>query len=176
MTESYAHTFNVTGCCVKIHPYFCPLDDGFVLLHVPAEYLGGGVRCGQTRHPHPQRQSAGLDRPWGSLRAIPRHIWEFSYKYWLWVKIENDITFFIMIYDDVCVLSLAAIDALMKVLKVEQKLRPFPKVLNLVACFLYICLSKQIVCCNAQVLMGTNFVWIFFSFDFKNVHMAVCVL
>lgn len=75
------HIHKTSLVAVLRYPYFCPLDDGFVLLHVPAEYLGGGVRCGQTRHPHPQRQSAGLDRPWGSLRAISRHIWEFSYKY-----------------------------------------------------------------------------------------------
>lgn len=43
-----------TGCYIQICPRFCPPDDGYVLLHVPAEYLGGGVRRGQTRHPHPQ--------------------------------------------------------------------------------------------------------------------------
>lgn len=32
----------------------CPPDDGYVLLHVPAEYLGGGVRRGQARHSHRQ--------------------------------------------------------------------------------------------------------------------------
>lgn len=30
-----------------------PTDDGFVLLHVFAKYLGGCVWCGKAGHPHP---------------------------------------------------------------------------------------------------------------------------
>lgn len=52
-------------------------DDGHVLLHVPAEYLGGGLRCGQTRNFDPQRQPAGLDSARGGLRTLPHHIWRF---------------------------------------------------------------------------------------------------
>lgn len=80
-----------------MHPHFCPLDDGYVLLHVPAEYLGGGVRCGQTRHPHPQRQSARLDPPRGSLWAVPHHIWGFSPKYWMWVKMKKVLYRFVQL-------------------------------------------------------------------------------
>lgn len=70
----------------KVHecPCFCP-DDRYVLLHVSAEHLGGGVWCGQTRHPYRQWQPSGLDSSWGALWAIPDHIWGFSHKYWLWV-------------------------------------------------------------------------------------------
>ncbi len=92
----------------------CAPDDGYVLLHVPAEYLGGGVRCGQTRHPHPQWQSAGLDPPRGSLWAVPHHIRECSHKYWLWVEMENNVTLFVvetLLFCWVNTLSLPSADA-----------------------------------------------------------------
>lgn len=61
----------------------CPPADGYVLLHVPAEYLGGSVRRGQTRHPHWQWKSTGLDSPRCGLWTIPHHIRGFPHKYWL---------------------------------------------------------------------------------------------
>lgn len=39
-------------CCSCVSVCFCPPDDGFVLLLVSDEYLGGGIWGRQTGHPH----------------------------------------------------------------------------------------------------------------------------
>ncbi len=69
---------------VSMNVVFSFSDDGLVLLHVSAQYLGGCVRRGQAGDFDSQWRQTELDHPWSRLWALPHHIRQRPHEYRQW--------------------------------------------------------------------------------------------